>query len=66
MNATNTSPLTINVKGEILKLTRQFLGNTQAKTTQGQNELKAYLKGHTHFYYLGERKAVRQKYFYKK
>lgn len=65
MKVENTSPLVKDGK----RLTRRFLGNLFPKTVFEKNELKAYLKGKTHFTYKNNSDnyhlhKVRQEYFY--
>ena len=75
MKNENTQPLVKDGK----RLSRRFLGNINPENVFEKKELKAYLKGHTHFQYrntgevfvginnYGERvysNKVRQEYFY--
>lgn len=59
------------------RLKREFLGNLFPTNTAEKNELKAYIKGHTHYHFKNEgvmvggtptnpirMKIVRQKYYY--
>ena len=54
------------------RLTRRFLGELFPTCTDHSNELKAYKKGHTHYFFknkgvrIGHKKMklVRQEYFY--
>jgi len=77
--ATSTSPLTKkDDNGQVTHvLKRKFLGNLFPESTDESNELKAYKKGHTHYFFKNEgiavtsamqpirMKEVRQEYYYK-
>ena len=66
----NNAPLIIGQYPNQQRLSRKFLGDIDGKSTIERKELKAYLKGQTHFFYgsdaLGNpiRHEVRQEYFY--
>lgn len=65
MEATSTSPMTINHEGQQMWLTREFLGNlTENPSNKDKNELKAYLKGKEYYSYKGVTYKVRQSYYY--
>lgn len=70
MKIENTAPLTIGEGIEKKKLTRRFLGNLFPKNCYENNELKAYVKGHSRFAYKRDERGnqqyylVRQEYFY--
>ena len=70
MKAINTSPLTIGQYPNEKRLTRRFLGNHNPEYPVEHKELKAYLKGNTHYQYKKDETGnpltfkVKQEYFY--
>ena len=76
--ATATSPLTKEIDGVKMRLTRRFLGNLFPTNTMESNELKAYTKGNDQFTFgrelvktnkggyliIPKMHDVRQEYFY--
>lgn len=70
----NNAPLVIGDGLNKKRLTRRFLGSNSPwpinNSCFGNKELKAYLKGQTHFFYgrdqngFPQRHEVRQEYFY--
>lgn len=78
MKATATSPITKEVNGIKMRLTRRFLGNLFPTTTAESNELKSYVKGNDQYTFgrellrttkgmpmiVPKMHDVRQEYFY--
>lgn len=72
MEIKNTAPLIIGEGLNKVNLSRRFLGNLFPTNQYEQNELKAYIKGHSSFRYGRDEYQnpfywkTRQEYFYEK